>query len=194
MTTLVIYAHPTTEGHNANILTKVETELKKRKQKYEVLNLYNENFNPILSKEELITRNKPSKEIKKYQDKITKSDKLILIYPIWWNAPPAILKGFIDRVFAAGYAFRYKPTALGAMPEGLLKGKKAAVFTTGGGPELYFKYILASRGSKIVVNDTLTFCGIKSKGFHYGNARALTPAVDAKLEKLVAKGIKWMYS
>lgn len=193
MITTIIYAHPTNEGHNATVLSKIETELKKRKQKYELINLYNEKFNPVLSQEELTARGKPSKEIKKYQDKITKSDKLILIYPIWWNAPPAILKGFIDRVFAAGFAFRYKPTALGAMPEGLLKGKKALVFTTGGGPKLYFKYVLASRGSKIVVNDTLGFCGIKSKGFHYGNARKVTPDVDSKLEKLVTKGIKWMY-
>ncbi|MGV8169414.1 MAG: NAD(P)H-dependent oxidoreductase [Candidatus Nanoarchaeia archaeon] len=193
MKTLIIYAHPKKEGHNATILNYVIRKLIDKKQKYEVVDLYKEKFDPVLSETEINTRGNPSKEIKKYQDKIAKADNLIFIYPIWWNAPPAILKGFVDRVFAAGFAFRYVKKYGRTMPEGLLQGKKAIVFTTGGGPAFYFKYFLKSRGSLIMVKDTLGFCGIKSKGFHYGNAIKISPEAETKIEKLVKKGINWMY-
>jgi NAD(P)H dehydrogenase (quinone) len=150
MTTTIIYAHPTREGHNGAILKNVETQLKERKEKYEVLDLYKMNFLPVLSKEELIAskEQKKSKDVEEIQKKIKKSDKLIAIYPIWWNSPPAILKGFIDRIFSAGFAFRYVKKGGMSMPEGLLQGRRAIVFTTGGGPKFFFKFFAKSRGSK----------------------------------------------
>jgi NAD(P)H dehydrogenase (quinone) len=192
--TLVIYSHPLDKGHNATILGDVLTELKERKEKYELINLYKEKFNPVLSTEEMNTRGKAiSKEIRKYQDKIAKADRLIFIYPIWWNAPPAILKGFIDRVFSAGFAFKYVQTPMGTRPKGLLQEKKAIVFTTSGGPAFYFKYFVKARGSKTIAKDTLQFCGMKSKGFHYGNARSVTPESEGKLRLLVKRGLNWLY-
>jgi len=47
-------------------------------------------------------------EMAKYRDLITWADHLIFIFPIWWSGMPAILKGFIDRVFAADFAYSYK--------------------------------------------------------------------------------------
>ena len=56
-------------------------------------------------------------------------------YLNWWNSTPAILKGFIDRVFVAGFAFKYE----GKIPKGLLTGKKAAVIMSTGAPNLFYK-------------------------------------------------------
>ncbi|MFA6073416.1 MAG: NAD(P)H-dependent oxidoreductase [Candidatus Woesearchaeota archaeon] len=195
MKTTIIYAHPLRDGHNALILQKIETELKEKKEKYEVLDLYKMKYDPVFTAEEL---NRGGKKVispinKKLQDTIQKSDNLIFIYPIWWNSPPAILKGFIDRVFSAGFAFKYTKTTLGTRPIGLLKGKKALVYTTSGGPNFFFKYFAGSRGSKVVAKDTLGFCGIKTKAFHYGNATKVTPNTEKKLEKLVKKGINAIY-
>ena len=47
-------------------------------------------------------------EMEKYRDLVTWADHLIFIFPIWWSGMPAILKGFIDRVFVADFAYSYK--------------------------------------------------------------------------------------
>ncbi len=196
MKTLVIYAHPNIEGHCSFILKNVEKELKQRKQKYEVVDLYKIKFNPVLHEDELLTSEKRKKytEVETLQTKIKDADKLIFIYPIWWNSPPAIMRGFIDRIFSARFGFRYEKKWHGiATPVGLLKGKEAAVFHTSGAPTFIFKTIMGGRGSKIFVNDSLRFCGIKAKGFHYGSAMKITEQTEKKLEKLVKRGMNWLY-
>ena len=46
-------------------------------------------------------------DMEKYRNLITWADQIIFIYPIWWSGMPAMLKGFIDRVFTAGFAYSY---------------------------------------------------------------------------------------
>jgi NAD(P)H dehydrogenase (quinone) len=195
MKTLIIYSHPNVEGHCSRILKNVEKELKEKKEKYEVLDLYKIKFDPVLHEKELYSSGKKhqSEDIKLIHSKIHEADKLIFIYPIWWNNYPAILRGFIDRVFVSGFAFRYEKKLGNMVPVGLIKGKKATIFTTSGGSGLIFKYIQGSRGDKVLKNDTLKFCGIKTKSFHYGKALRINPETEKKIEALVKKGMKWMY-
>lgn len=143
MKTLTVYAHPNVEGHCSTILKNVETELKERKEKYEILDLYKIKFDPVLHEDELYSSGKKKEypDVKQMQKKIKESDNLIFIYPIWWNNYPAILRGFIDRVFVSGFAFRYEKKLGNMVPVGLIKGKKATIFTTSGGSGLIFKYI-----------------------------------------------------
>lgn len=195
MKTLIIYSHPDTEGHCSTILKNVENELNELKEKYEIVDLYKIKFDPILHEDELYSagKRKDSEDVKQMQKKIKDSKNMIFIYPIWWNNYPAILRGFIDRVFVSGFAFRYEKRFGNMVPVGLIKGKKATIFTTSGGSGLIFKYIQGSRGVKVLKNDTLKFCGIKAKSFHYGKAIKLTEKSKKKLETLVKTGIKWMY-
>lgn len=195
MNTLIIYAHPKMEGHCASMLKHTEKELQERKEKYELIDLYKIKFNPSLNEEELYTSGKKfqSEEVKEIQNKIKNSDKLIFIYPIWWNNCPAILKGFIDKVFTPKFGFVYKKLFGMAYPEGLLKEKKALVLTSSGAYNFIFRFIAGKRGVKIITKDALAFCGIKSKGINYGGARAVTPEVEEKLAKNVRKGINWLY-
>jgi NAD(P)H dehydrogenase (quinone) len=66
--------------------------------------------------------------------KISWVDYLIFQFPLWWTEPPAILKGWFDRVFAKEFAYDNGAT----YEKGLLKGKKALLsFTTAGGPDIY---------------------------------------------------------
>lgn len=131
---LIIFAHPKRDSHSGYMLEQVEKRLKAASQDFETLDLYQMNYDPILKKEELYGDNerKVATETLIIQDKIRGAKRLIFIYPTWWQAPPAILKGFIDRVFTSKFAFVYKQ----GMPIGLLGGKKAAVFTTTGSPRL----------------------------------------------------------
>lgn len=157
---LIIYAHPSHEGHNGKTLKGVIKTLNSKKQKYHLIDLYKENFQSHFSKEEydrIIKRDRTTDEdVKTYQKLIDKAENLIFIYPVWWYGMPAILKGFMDRVFTSGFAYRFKKTSkilvMGAsiisfIPGiryllqpysaiGKLKGKRAFIFRTYGGPKL----------------------------------------------------------
>ena len=116
MKTLIIYTHPSPTGFNAAILKEVQSNLS-TKHEVKTLDLYAENFDPILRFDQEHRRRDLHKdpEMAKYRDLITWADHLIFIFPIWWSGMPAILKGFIDRVFAADFAYSYKKSACKAI-------------------------------------------------------------------------------
>jgi NAD(P)H dehydrogenase (quinone) len=135
---LIIYAHPDPKSFNHAILETISEELKKKKREFKVRDLYKIGFNPLLSVKDLSAMQDGAipKDIKKEQNYISKADTLIFISPIWWSAMPAILKGYIDRIFSLKFA--YDITEDGVI--GLLKGKKVfIVSTTGASKEDYEK-------------------------------------------------------
>lgn len=194
--TLIIFAHPGSEGHNVFILSKVKESLIKRGESFEVLDLYKMGFDPVLKKGELYSSKDKfiDEKILGIQEKIINAKKLIFIYPVWWNGPPAILKGFFDRVFASKFAFKYvKILNWFYAPKPLLKGKKAVIFVTTGAPKILSWLVQGFRGSRIVKSDILRFCGIRSRIFRYGPANRISEDVKVKLSSLVEKGLNWLY-
>ena len=138
MNYVIIYAHPNTASFNHAILETISEELKKSNKDLNVRDLYKIGFNPVLSAEDLaaMQHGVVPHDIKTEQDYIRTADTLIVISPIWWSAMPAMLKGYIDRVFSLKFA--YDITADGVI--GLLKGKKVfIVSTTGASKEDYEK-------------------------------------------------------
>lgn len=191
MNTLIIYTHPKHSGHHAYFLEELILKLDNKKIIYEILDLYAINFDPILKPEELSRQNAEdvNEEIKKLRNKVSEAEKLIFIFPTWWQNMPAILKGFFDRVFSAGFAFKYQ----NGLPIGLFKGKQAAVFSATGGPKIINRWWLGKKGMRVVVNDTLRFCGIKARGFSVGSATKFTDKQKNKVAKEVSRVIKYLY-
>ena len=138
MKTLIIYTHPSPTGFNAAILKEVQSNLSK-KHEVKTLDLYAENFDPILRFDQEHRRRDLHKdpEMAKYRDLITWAGQLIFIFPIWWSGMPAILKGFIDRVFVADFAYSYKKVGL----EGHLQGKSAWIITTHNTPSFAMPFV-----------------------------------------------------
>jgi NAD(P)H dehydrogenase (quinone) len=135
---LIIYAHPNPASFNHAIMATISEELKKSNKNFEVRDLYGLHFNPVLSADDLtaIQNGAVPPDIETEQDHILSANILIFISPIWWSSMPAMLKGYIDRVFSLKFA--YDITADGII--GLLKGKKAfIVSTTGASREDYEK-------------------------------------------------------
>lgn len=87
------------------------------------------------------------------------AEHLCFVYPIWWGGVPALLKGFIDRVFLPGFAFKYRPGK--AFPEQLLKGRSAQMLVTMDTPPWYFRWVYRMPGLQQMRKTTLEFCGIK---------------------------------
>lgn len=133
MNVLVIYAHPNPMSFNAAIVKVVQEELEKKKAVVKVKDLYAMNWNPVLSSEDFqgLHSGQIPADIKQEQADVTWADVVIMIAPVWWHSVPAILKGYIDRVFTVGFAYEYTQTG----PRGLLNGKKALVITTSGADE-----------------------------------------------------------
>jgi NAD(P)H dehydrogenase (quinone) len=130
---LILYAHPNSKSFNHAILETVQDELQKAGEKVSVRDLYAQDFNPVLSANDLadMMQGKLQPEVKAEQEFVRSADLLVVIYPLWWAGMPAILKGYIDRVFTEGFAYRI----VGPDLEGLLKGKKVLLITTTGAPQ-----------------------------------------------------------
>lgn len=191
METLIIYAHPKTKGYCPEIMSEVLKQLKIRGLKYDVIDLYKIKYDPVLHEKEHYTAGgyDVSKQNKEFQSKIKKAKKLIFIYPIWWASMPAILKGFIDRVFVGRFAFTY----VNGVPKGLLKGRKAAIFTTSGAPKFFSWLFQGGSTIKGIKNMILGFCGIKSKVFQLGSAQEYNSKRKGEIRKLVKKGLDYLY-
>ena len=93
------------------------------------------------------------------QQSILWANHLVFVYPLWWAALPAILKGFIDRVFLPGFAFKYRDGSLGW--DKLLKGRSAHLLVTMDTPPWYHQWISRRPGHHQMRKGVLEFCGIK---------------------------------
>ncbi len=93
------------------------------------------------------------------QEAIRWADHLVFVYPTWWGAMPAILKGFIDRVFLPGFAFKYRDNS--PLWDKLLLGKTARLIVTMDTPSWYNRFIYKRAGHGVMKRNILQFCGIK---------------------------------
>ncbi|SHH00728.1 NAD(P)H-dependent oxidoreductase [Chryseobacterium vrystaatense] len=127
---LIIYAHPNENSLNSRLLQTVIESLDKEHHDIQIRDLNKIGFNPVFSMEDMQRQfaGQISDDIKTEQEYISLADQITFIYPIWWTGMPAIMKGYIDRVFSYGFAYRYDQ----GVQKGLLKGKKAVIINTHG--------------------------------------------------------------
>ncbi|USN45586.1 MAG: NAD(P)H-dependent oxidoreductase [Candidatus Woesearchaeota archaeon] len=175
--TLLLFASPNKEGHNATILSELTRTLDENKETYEVIDVFKEQVSPFGKSEKELAA-----FVQRMQKKITESERLIICTPVWWNALPSPLKAFFDLVFAAGFAFRYSKQGI---PVKLLKGRTAHVITTCGAPLFLSRTLQGNRAAKVLCRDTLGFCGYKVKRYQFGAARIITE--DAERVKKFAR-------
>lgn len=93
--------------------------------------LYEEGFDPILPHDEIAKGSERNPVVQKHCDELTASDAYVVVHPNWWAMPPAMLKGWIDRVLCQGVAYEFGE---GGAVVTHLTGKKAVVFTTSNTP------------------------------------------------------------
>ncbi len=131
MKILVVLAHPDKDSFNHAIARSAIQTLKKNGHEIIKHDLYRENFDAILPAAEISKKTRVPPNIKKYCRELADADGIIIIHPNWWGQPPAILKGYIDRVFRPGVAYEFAEGDAGeGVPVGLLKARAALVFNT----------------------------------------------------------------
>jgi NAD(P)H dehydrogenase (quinone) len=155
MKTLIVVAHPNPASLNKNgILKTVIEELTAKNHEIVVRDLYEMNFNPILSGTDFAE----FQQIE--QDHISWATNIVLIYPVWWIGRPAIMQGYFDRVLAFNFAFTVDQNGA----RGLLKNEKGLIINTAGTSEFVYDAWQDSKQliSRPVAEGVLGYCGIQN--------------------------------
>lgn len=152
MNALIVYAHEEPKSFNGAMRDVAVSVLQEMGNSVEVSDLYAKGFNPVGGKHDFTKLADPhffkygveqthateagsfAADVAAEQQKLLQADLLIFQFPLWWFGLPAILKGWVDRVFAAGLTYgggRWYSS-------GVFRGKRAMLsLTTGGGPSIY---------------------------------------------------------
>lgn len=127
----VILAHPDEKSFNHAIAQATVKRLECNGHTVIFHDLHKEGFDPLLPGDEIPKDASLPEAIKKHCDEIAEADGIIIVHPNWWGQPPAILKGWVDRVIRPGIAYEFQENDSGeGVPNGLLKAKTAIVFNT----------------------------------------------------------------
>lgn len=131
---LVILGHPSSDSLNKVIHEEIGQLYKKYGHDIVVRDLYAMNFNPVLTGKDIAAarEGKVTSDVKIEQDYIKKADVITFVYPLWWTSMPAIVKGYIDRVFSYGFAYSFTSSFTIPTVKKLLKGKKVILVNTHG--------------------------------------------------------------
>ena len=131
MNTLLLVCHPAKDSLNHAIAASVEHALSGHGHEVRVHDLYDEGFDPILSPEELRRRFSFDEITQRHTNDLRWAGLLVFVYPDWWGFGPAMLKGWIDRVFRPGVAYDYVGEEFETKRHvGLLSEKAALVLCT----------------------------------------------------------------
>jgi len=131
----LILAHPDQNSFNHAIAARVLDALEKNGHRVNYHDLYAQRFEPLLPAGEIPTETDLPGEIKRHCEELAGADGIIIVHPNWWGQPPAILKGWVDRVVRPEVAYRFLEGDDGeGVPEGLLKARAALVFNTSNTP------------------------------------------------------------
>ncbi|MEL7671035.1 NAD(P)H-dependent oxidoreductase [Methanobacterium sp.] len=163
MRILAILAHPTERSFNHAIAGTAVSKLRKNGHEVTYHDLYAEKFDPLLSGEEIPKDAELDPQIEKHCKEIKEADGIIIIHPNWWGQPPAILKGYIDRIIRAGMAYEFLEGDNGeGVPNGLLKAETAIVFNTSNTPEKRELEVFGDPLEAIWKNCIFGLCGVKN--------------------------------
>lgn len=154
MNVLIIYAHPYPASFNAAMKDQAVSVLQDMGHAVKVSDLYAMKFKAVLDQDDFpqpcnrdyfsipgeqmagVRHGTLAPDIQAEMKKVEWADFFIFQFPIWWSSTPAILKGWIDRVLAQGFAVNLAEGKV--YSEGLLSGKKAMLSTTAGSPPEFY--------------------------------------------------------
>ncbi|MCX5846555.1 MAG: NAD(P)H-dependent oxidoreductase [Deltaproteobacteria bacterium] len=131
MNVLVVVAHPNVQSFNRAIAETAVLTLQRNGHNVRFHDLYEERFDPVLPDVEIPKDAFLQPAIERHCSEAASAEGFVIVHPNWWGQPPAILKGWIDRVFRPGVAYEFQEGDSGeGVPSGLLRANAAIVFNT----------------------------------------------------------------
>ena len=189
MNCLLVLAHPLENSLCRHLSDKTIEHLTSKGYEVIVKDLYQDEFNPVLSKSERQSYYKTSFDGSRIESEINQlrnAETLVLVFPTWWFGFPAILKGWFDRVWAPGYAYNHA-SDLGAITPGLENLREVKVITTLGSPWWVDTLVLWKPVNRILRIALLGTCakGCKFKMLSFYKSESATNSkVDAFIRKI----------
>ncbi len=157
-TILVIHAHPEPDSFGSALAHAYEQGAREAGAAVDTLRLADLTFAPVLR-----TRDQGGQpleaDLQAARRAIEAAEHLVIEFPVWWASMPALLKGFIDRTFLPGWAYRYEDGS--AVPKGLLAGRSARVIATMDSPRWWYRWKHGRAAHRALVQATLHFVGIE---------------------------------
>ena len=171
----VILAHPDIGSFNHAIAQTAVEAIEANGHSVFVHDLYQEKFDPLLNQEEIAKDSTLPAAIRKHCEEIAAADGIVIVHPNWWGQPPAILKGWVDRMIRPGVAYEFREGDSGeGIPNGLLKARAALVFNTSNTEAQREKKVFGDPLETIWKNCIFGLCGVTN--FH---RRMLTVVVTS---------------
>ncbi|PZN59303.1 MAG: NAD(P)H dehydrogenase [Proteobacteria bacterium] len=160
MKVLVVYCHPVEDSFCAALRDAAVEAIRARGCEARVLDLYAENFDPVMRSDERRAYNEKAPDdpaLRPHIEGLRWAEALIFVYPTWWYGLPAMLKGWLDRVWAKDVAFTFEGTRQSIEP---LMGhiSKIAVITTCGAP-WWWSVIVGQPGRRTILRGIRALCG-----------------------------------
>lgn len=155
---LVILGHPANESFCGALANSYVMGAKSAGNEIQLITLGSLSFDPVLHNGYAMIQ-KLEPDLVAAQDAITWAQHIVFVYPIWWGAMPALLKGFIDRLFLPGFAFKYREGS--QFWDRLLSGRSAHLLVTMDTPPWYFRWVYRMPGHNQMKRTILEFSGIK---------------------------------
>ena len=161
MAITLILAHPDPDSLNHALAATAADELRRLGHAVNFHDLHAEGFDPALPAAELRRGAALPPAVQRHCDELAAADGVVIVHPNWWGQPPAILKGWIDRVVRPGVAYDFLEGDNGeGVPLGLLKAKAALVLNTSNTASLRERKVFGDPLELIWRNCVFSLCGV----------------------------------
>jgi len=159
----IILGHPKTGSFNHAIADAAIAMLRESGHHVNFHDLYAEKFDPLLYDDEIPKDALLPPFIQRHCNEIADADGIIIIHPDWWGQPPAILKGWVDRVIRPGVAYEFLEGDGGdGVPRGLLKAKATIIFNTSNTPAEREQAVFGDPLETLWKNCIFGLCGVQT--------------------------------
>lgn len=175
----LILAHPDPQSFNSAIALMAANAIKANGHKIFYHDLYQEKFDPLLGSPEIAKDAELPDVIGQHCSEIAAADGIVIVHPDWWGQPPAILKGWVDRVIRPGTAYEFREGDSGeGIPRGLLKAQAVMVFNTSNTETEREKNVFGDPLETIWKNCIFGLCGITN--FHRRMFNVVVTSTEAQ--------------
>lgn len=158
----VILAHPRQKSFNHALAGEVLDALRQDRHTVRFHDLYTERFDPLLPFEEIRKGGRVDPRVAEHCAEIAEAEGIVFVHPNWWGQPPAILKGWVDRVLRAGVGYDFLEGDPGeGVPLGLLKARTAVVLNTSNTLPEREREVFGDPLETLWKNCILRFCGVR---------------------------------
>ena len=185
----VVHCHPLTDSYNHALFRTVVSTLEQSGHNVTATDLYREGFQPVMTvaeRQSYMDNGYDGSAVATYIETLKKVDGIVFCFPHWWFAMPAMLKGYVDRVWGPGVAFVYDEKD-GHLAPNLGNIKLFGVVTSYGSPQWIVRFFAGDAGRMVMMRGLKPMCSPDARSFylaHYGMDHSTPKSRQAFLDKV----------